>query len=104
LKNVIDFFQASYPPYLFELFPAEKVNELESSCIKSEDELIFTLVKENGGNWEKLEKQLTKEEMKEHRESILKDIATKHGLLAKEKSGKYSPNMEFKKRNYWIGY
>ncbi|XP_046402596.1 dynein axonemal assembly factor 4-like [Ischnura elegans] len=80
------YIKASYPPYIFELFLVKEINELESSCIKGEDELIFTLVKANEEVWDLLEKDLTKIEKREQREIILKDIATKYERLSNEKS------------------
>ncbi|XP_043471827.1 dynein axonemal assembly factor 4-like [Leptopilina heterotoma] len=87
----IDFFttnkyvKASYPPYIFELFLWEVVNEEESECTYTQKEMIITLRKNEADlQWPKLElENLSKEVKRECRK-----IAHEYSQLAAEQKAK----------------
>ncbi|XP_067000889.2 dynein axonemal assembly factor 4 isoform X2 [Anabrus simplex] len=66
-----NYIKAHFSPFLFEVFLFSQVKEAESKCTKTDDELVFELLKTEPNTWEKLEADLTKSEKQRLRLDIL---------------------------------
>ncbi|KAI5637485.1 dynein assembly factor 4, axonemal [Phthorimaea operculella] len=63
--------KVNFSPFLFEAFLLHEVDSKRSKCLVKEDEIILDLLKREPGEWECLEKDLTKAEKAKLRQEVI---------------------------------
>lgn len=63
-------FQVSFPPFLFEVFLLNEINDEASKCTIIDKEIIFELQKKQKETWNELERKLDKQDKISERKKI----------------------------------
>lgn len=79
------FLKMCYPPFLFEVFLLNKVNDVDSKCTFTDTEALFELPKEVHANWETLECEYNKSDKIKLKETAILEVQTKTRKMLDEK-------------------
>ncbi|KAI4886008.1 hypothetical protein NFI96_000955 [Prochilodus magdalenae] len=90
-----EFLKVSYPPFLFEVFFSEPVNEEKSVAKLGNGSAVFTLPKRREGLWEKLSRDVDRDRQREIREEAILKTQSKAAERSKAKAAKIQQEKKY---------